>query len=140
MAAAKRLICRNKETYMSKTGETFSHGEPDSGHWRSRLFDYYTSQGFEVHDIVEKPPLRPMERVVEAGDTYDYYSVPLPVSDEDEAITLIFNGMLYELNGTHGEDNVITAFPTDEMLQADSEISEDTHLVVMVRRPSAVSV
>jgi hypothetical protein len=114
--------------------ETLSPTQADPEQWRDRLLASYAAQGFVVRDVVPKPPLRPELRVVEGGSHYDYHSVPLPMPDADEALTEGYNRMMAELQATYGRDNVVTAFPTDEMLQADPTLGLDTHSVIMVRQ------
>ncbi len=124
---------------MNTSGEGRRVDSAESQHWRTKLFDSYIAQGYAVHAIVGRPPQRPTERVPQPGQQYDYYTIPLPMSTEDEAHAQAFDDMMHTLRETHGLYNVVTAFPTDSMLQTDPELGVDTHLVIMVREPVALS-
>lgn len=124
------MISHMNEVY--ENGPRNSFAEKD---WVQKLYESYSDQGYKVYSVVRRPPLRPMQRIVEAGQRYDYYSVPLPLSDDAETITTEYNELMRQLREDPSISDVVTTFPTDTMLQADPTIGRETHVVVMTTPP-----
>jgi hypothetical protein len=98
--------------------------------WRAALLESYKNDGFEIHDIVPKPPERPTLRLADNGDTYDYDTKDLPFGDGDDIWVAKHAAMM---TGLAAQYEVRIASPTLEMVQNDPNLTLDSHMIIMVR-------
>jgi len=119
---------------MSETAVSPRESVP-SEDWRQVLVDKYRQQGFVPWMVIAMPPYRPVERKTWlTGGRYEFDQTELPYeSPDDQQTASAYGKTINALRQDFGQDNVVIAFPTPDMIEVDPAYGERPHHLLMAR-------